>query len=128
MKTLCRRFALSTLLLIAAIAARAQNAWTAPWQDLESGILVQFSQVNAQTCTWRFQNISYVTTLQSMTFTYTYPSPTPGGAYNPYDTKTDKDVLPSPLGPGQMVGGWAAFSAPANCTTVRINVLDRQWK
>jgi hypothetical protein len=121
MKTLCRCFALPTLLLIAAIAARAQNAWTAPWQNLESGIMVQFSQVNARTCTWRFKNLSEVSTIQSMTFAYTYLA-------GPNNWQTAKDVLPSPLGPGQMVGGWAAFSAPANCTTVRINVLDRQWQ
>jgi hypothetical protein len=124
MKTLSRCIALCASLVLLAPAARPQG-WNAPWQHLESGIDVQFNQVNAQTCTWRFKNLSGVSTIQSMNFTITYPAPGQGGVYT---QKTDKEVLPSPLGPGQMAGGWAAYTAPANCTTVRINILDRKWQ
>jgi hypothetical protein len=128
MKTPFRRFALLAIVLFAAASVGSARADDGPWQYLEAGISVHFHQVNPQNCTWDFKNTSTSQTLQSMTFTYTHPAPTKGGAYNPYDTKTDTDILPYPLKPGQVIGGWAAYLAPGSCTNVRINVTQREWK
>lgn len=126
MMTLRRCIALCAAIAFVVPAARPQaQGWDGRWVVLEPGINVQFNQVNAQTCTWRFKNLSEVSTIQSMNFTITYPAPGQGGVYTP---KTDREVLPSPLGPGQMAGGWATYTAPANCISVRINILDRKWK
>lgn len=127
MKTAIRRVTLALIFGIISISAPLGLA-DGIWQDLETGIAVQFHQVNAQNCTWDFKNTTASKTLQSMTFSYTHTAPTPGGVYNPYDTKTDKDILPYPLKAGQVVGGWAAFIAPGSCNRVTINVINREWK
>jgi hypothetical protein len=123
-----RRLTLAIPLLLLAGSGPRAHADDGPWQYLEAGISVHFHQVNPQNCTWDFKNTSVSQTLQSMNFTVTYPAPTPGGAYNPYDTKTNKDLIPYPLKPGQVVGGWAAFLAPGSCANIRINVIQRQWR
>ena len=42
--------------------------------------------------------------------------------------KTDRDILPYSLEPSAVVGGWAAYTAPANCNSVIISVTSREWK
>jgi hypothetical protein len=122
------RIALALLLAASAAVAFAQNTRVDTWIDLETGVAVKFSQVNANICTWSFKNTSNSQTLQYMKFSVTHPDWQPGQVFNPYNTKTDKDNTPNPLKPGEVWGGWATYTAPGSCTYVTINVLDRTWK
>ena len=80
----------------------------APWRQWvplgNTGLMLSVSRVNATTLTWRFRNAGSQT-VQSMGFNYTYVDADTG------QTKTDSDILPFLLMPGQGVGGWAAYTA-----------------
>jgi hypothetical protein len=120
--------ALALLFAIAPANAHAQNTPVEQWMELETGISVKFTQVNGDMCTWSFKNTDTTSPLTYMKFAVTHPDWKPGQVFNPYSTKTDKDVMPNPLKPGEVWGGWATYSAPGSCAYVRIEVLDRTWR
>lgn len=120
--------ALALIFAIAPARSHAQNTPVEQWIELESGISVKFTQVNPDMCTWSFKNTNASSTLAYMKFAVTHPDWHPGQVFNPYSTKTDKDVMPNPLKPGEVWGGWATYSAPGSCAYVRIEVLDRTWR
>jgi hypothetical protein len=77
-----------------------------PWQAIGDGqVQVSFSQVNNDTCTWKIRNAAS-NTLKTFEFSYTYVP-----VNSPYTQKTDTDLLPYPLKPGAIVGGWTAYAA-----------------
>ncbi|HET8997212.1 MAG TPA: hypothetical protein VFN42_11145 [Acetobacteraceae bacterium] len=41
--------------------------------------------------------------------------------------RTDNDILPG-LRPGQVLGGWAAFSVEDRCSNVSVQVYDASWR
>jgi hypothetical protein len=91
-----------------------------PWQSIGDGqVEVSFSQVKGDMCTWQIKNTGS-NTLKTFEFSYTY---TP--AENPSSQKTDKDILPYPLKPGAVIGGWTVYSAatrhcPATLVTLKL--------
>lgn len=121
------RYGVLFTLAVLAVPGQAQEGWQT-WRPLEPGISLRFSLANQQTCTWAFRNDDSSRTLASMRFEFSYTSLKQAGAYNPYDKKTDKDILPYALKPGASVGGWTAYTAPADCNSVTIAVTSREWK
>jgi hypothetical protein len=128
--SLCRpsMAALAFVLAVSAGVALGQNTRVDVWINLESGIAVKYTQVNADMCTWSFKNTSATQTLAYVRFATTHLDWKPGQVFNPYNTKTDRDVTPNPLKPGEVWGGWATYTAPGPCTYVTTQVLDRTWK
>jgi hypothetical protein len=77
-----------------------------PWQTIGDGqVEVSFSQVKSDMCTWQIKNTGS-NTLKTFEFSYTYVP-----VNSSYSQKTDKDILPYPLKPGAVIGGWTAYSA-----------------
>lgn len=100
-----RLLVIASAFTLAFVAISAYAEW-GPWQTIGDGMVaVSFSQVNNDTCTWKIKNTGS-TTLKTLEFSYTYVP-----ADSPYSQKTDKDILPYPLKPGAVVGGWTAYSA-----------------
>ena len=92
--------------------AAAQN-WS-EWQSFGSSVnvSVSFAQVPGNTLwTWRFRNDGAVA-VTYMDFNYSD------------DTGQHKDTFPGTLNPGQILGGWAAFTASSNPT---ITITKIQW-
>lgn len=80
----------------------------APWGTWaalgNTGLMFDVSRVNGTVVTWRFLNAGS-NTISSMQFNYSYIDADSG------QQATQQDLLPYPLGPGQSVGGWAAYTA-----------------
>lgn len=97
--------AISVLFLSAAMLAQGAS-WGA-WQSYGSNGVVQisFARVNATTMTWKFRNGSANCTLKPFNFRYTYTDADTG------QFTAQNDIMPENLGPGQVLGGWTAFSA-----------------
>jgi hypothetical protein len=114
----CTRLAVAVLFLFSALAARGDN-WT-QWVPFGNSISIRFLQVNRDTCTWQFRNDTN-RTLTTLNFNIDNTDADTGAQ----DHSTD--LLPYPLKPGQAIGGWAVFSANANCSTVRITATSIQW-
>ena len=118
---------LFALLVFTAVPVQRMKAED-PWVWLEPGISVRKTQVTKETCTWGFRNDDTSRTLAAMRFDFPYTPLKQAGGYNPYDKTTNKDILPYPLKPGAVVGGWAAYTAPANCYYLTFTVTYREWK
>jgi hypothetical protein len=93
------------------LEAPAQSQTWGPWHRLDtdyvvhSVIEVSFGHVTESTICWKFRNGDVYNTIKSFEFTYTYTDADTG------QQKTDKDVMPTTLKPGEQFGGWAAFTA-----------------
>ncbi len=108
---------LSVLTPIAAIA----DAW-GPWQPFGgTGLSIRFVQVSRDICTWAFRNDSS-RTLGGLNFRIDDINAETG------QSESSNDLLPYSLRPGQSVGGWTAFSAGANCSTVRITSTNMEGR
>jgi len=98
---------LISCILALAILAAAGSAYATNWSMfyvLNNNVSVSFAPVDGTTYTWKFRNDGY-NTITYMEFTYTYMDA------NTYQYKTEKDVLPGTLRPGEVFGGWSAFTA-----------------
>lgn len=69
-----------------------------------NSVSISFARVDATTYTWRFRNDGY-NKIKLMEFTYSYIDAHDG------QYKMNTDVLPGSLSPGEVFGGWAAFTA-----------------
>jgi hypothetical protein len=89
-----------------------------PWQSIGDGqVQVSFNQVKNDTCAWKIRN-SGSNTLKTFDFSYTYVP-----ADSPYSSKTDRDVLPYPLKPNAVIGGWTAYAANTHRCPVTLVTL-----
>lgn len=89
--------------LLAATASIQADDWTSFW-SVGNNVSVSFVRVDNSTYAWKFRNDGY-RTISYMKFTYSYFDANSG------QFRTDVDFLPGRLRPGDVVGGWAAFSA-----------------
>jgi hypothetical protein len=119
MKTYTRhtRFSLSAVLvglflniLPLTVPLRAQDGNWSTWQSCGDNVSVSFDQVNSSTWTWKFRNDG-TQTITYMDFNYTDNA---GQHY---------DVMPGSLQPGQVIGGWAAFTA-ASVPTIQLKTVQ----
>jgi len=108
---------LLSVAILAAAAAYAEN-WSM-FYIIGNNVSVSFTPVDGNTYTWKFRNDGS-NTIRYMQFTYSYVEANTG-VY-----KTDTDVLPGTLRPGEVFGGWAAFTAQSHQPPViRITKIDR---
>ena len=85
-----------------------------------NSVSVSFAPVDNTTYTWKFRNDGY-SRIKYLEFTYTYFDA------NTYQYRTDKDVLPGSLAPGETFGGWAAFTANSRSQpSIRITDIERE--
>ncbi len=92
---------------IVAVLAAVASAYAADWTiffPLGNNVSVSFTPVDSTTYTWKFRNDGY-NTITYMEFRYSYIDVNTGQ----YETETD--VFPGSLKPGEVFGGWTAFSA-----------------
>jgi hypothetical protein len=89
--------------LLAAIGSAYADNWSY-FRAIGNNVSVSSAPVDNKTYTWRFRNdgINKITHLE---FKYSYVN-AQTGAY-----ETQSDVFPWSLGPGQVFGGWSAFTA-----------------
>ena len=98
------------------------------WIVLAPHILVSFTQLAPNTCTWTFRNSDNFRILESMRFSYTYSNtPLSRGPVSGVGSKTNEDTLSESLGPQQEAGGPSLYSIAANCMTVKMKVQNAQW-
>jgi hypothetical protein len=117
---LLRLTPVALLIVFGDLTAVADN-WGG-WERFgNTGISVRFAQVNRTMCTWSFRNDSS-RILTTLNFAIDDINAETG------QTEHSTDLLPYSLRPGQSVGGWTAFSAAANCGTVRLTSTDIEWK
>ena len=91
-----------------------------PFWSVGNNVSVSFVRVNGSTYTWKFRNDGY-NSIKYMKFTYSYTDA------DTYQYKTDVDFLPGSLNPGQVIGGWAAFTANSRLQpTIHIVEIDRE--
>jgi hypothetical protein len=74
------------------------------WLHLGHQVAVKQKSVSSDMVTWTLKNLGS-TTITYMKFSYTFNDANTGVL------KTESDFLPGSLGPGESIGGWAAFSA-----------------
>jgi hypothetical protein len=85
----------------------AQGAGWTSWFSIGNSVSVSFKQVSSDIWTWKFRNDAS-RALTYLEFEYT-------------DRKGDhRDVHPGSLGPGKVMGGWAAFTATGKPSRIRI--------
>jgi hypothetical protein len=83
------------------------------WQYLTDLVSVSYNQVEHDVWTWKFRNESNSTTITYMSFKY-------------WDEDGEhSDVLPVRLEPGEVFGGWAAFTASSR-PTIAITEIERE--
>jgi hypothetical protein len=107
---------------LAAVLAAVTTAY-ADWTYFTyvgNSVSVSFSAVDNTTQTWKFRNDGY-NTISYMKFSYSYIDANTGRY------ETDTDILPGSLGPGEVFGGWAAFTANSRVApTIRIVEIERR--
>jgi hypothetical protein len=97
--------------LVCIQSANADIQWSV-WQSLGNNVSVSFGQVpGTTTWTWRFQNNGTA----AITYMDFYVTDTTG---------RNIDVFPGTLAPGQIFGGWAAFTAVSPPT---ISIQTIHW-
>jgi hypothetical protein len=97
-------------------SARADSTWST-WQSFGNGVSVSFKQVDRAIWTWKFRNDDEFRTITSMSFNVSDDS----GAHG--------DSLPGILRPGNVFGGWAAFTADATVPErIVIRITHIEWK
>jgi hypothetical protein len=100
------------MLSISTLEARAWSGDWSTWDYLSNQVSVSYNQVQRDTWTWKFRNEG-VTTIKYMSFKY-------------WDKDGEhRDVLPGSLRPGEVFGGWAAFTASSRPTIV-ITEIERK--
>ena len=83
------------------------------WDNLSNEVSVSYNQVQRDTWTWKFRNESAVSTITYMTFKY-------------WDKDGEhRDVFPGRLRPGEVFGGWSAFTASSR-PTIAITAIERK--
>ncbi len=99
-------------------SARAQD-WSYFW-SIGNGVSVSFARVDNGTYTWKFRNDGY-NKITYMKFTYSYIDSNTGM----FQTQTD--FLPGSLRPGEVIGGWTAFTANSRSQpTIMIRDITRE--
>jgi hypothetical protein len=105
--------------LFAALPGAHADNWTY-FMALGNNVSVSFVRVDNTTYAWKFRNDGY-NTITDMKYTYSYIDADSGLS------KTDADILPVPIKPGGVFGGWAAFSANTRFQpSLRITEINRQ--
>ena len=105
--------------LLGAIGSAYADNWGI-FRSLGGNVSVSFAPVDNTTYTWKFRNDG-IDTITYMDFRYSYIDAQTGA----YETQTD--VFPGSLGPGQVFGGWAAFSAKSRSEpSIAITNIRRQ--
>lgn len=116
-----QRLVLLASVLLAATVVHAEDNWS-QWEPMGStGISIRFAQPFRDMCTWAFRNDSN-RRLKGMRFRIDDNNSKTG------ERESSNDLLPYGLNPGRAVGGWAAFSANATCSTVRITPTQIEWE
>ena len=111
---------IAPLILLAPLAASAQQH--SPWADTGiNGLFIRFDQVSPTRCIWGFRNDS-IRTLAVFNF-----------RIEDFNAETrvpehSTGQMPTPLNSGQEFGGASAFSADANCRSVKLIVTNIQWQ
>ncbi len=83
-------------------------------------VSVSFAPVDNATYTWKFRNDGY-NRIKYLEFSYSYIDANTG------QYRTDQDVFPGSLGPGQTFGGWSAFTANSRSQPIiRITRIERE--
>lgn len=104
--------------VLAAIPGARALDWTY-FQSVGNNVSISFATVTHTTYTWKFRNDGR-NKITFLKFTYTYFDVDSG------QSKTDTDYLPGSLKPGEVIGGWAAFTAPTRSQpTIRIVEITR---
>ncbi|MGA2248782.1 MAG: hypothetical protein ABSH48_27825 [Verrucomicrobiota bacterium] len=100
------------LALFAGVRQAAADVSWGNWQSLGNSVSVRFTQVTGTTTmTWEFRNDG-ATTITYMDYYYTDT------------TGQHTDVFPGTLKPGQVFGGWAAFTGNGS-TSISIKTIQR---
>jgi hypothetical protein len=100
--------------IVPAFSGALADQWS-NWQSVGGlPLSVRYVQVTPQTCALAFRNdsASYFNGARLSYF---------------HSGMTDQDVLPS-MGPGQSIGGWAAFSVQDFCGNIRVSVYQASWR
>jgi hypothetical protein len=119
MRSLVEKLIASFMLLVP-LAASAQQS--SPWADTGiNGLFIRFDQVSSTRCIWEFRNDS-IRTLAVFNF-----------RIEDFNAETrvpehSTGQMPTPLNAGQEFGGASAFSADANCRSVKLIVTNVQWQ
>jgi hypothetical protein len=119
MRSLLRKLIVPLMLLVP-LAAPAQQQ--SPWADTGiNGLFIRFDQVSPTRCAWEFRNGS-IRTLAVFNF-----------RIEDFNAETrvpehSSGQMPTPLNSGQEFGGASAFSADANCRSVKLIVTNVQWQ
>ncbi len=102
---------LSLMFTLGRRPAEGDPNWS-PWQRFNGGapVSVSFTQVNRDTWTWKFRNDG-ARPIVLLKFQYTDRD------------GTHADILPGDLQPGQVFGGWAAFTASSS-PTIRLTQIN----
>ena len=113
---------MTSCILMAVMVIAVAVAYADDWSyflDVGSGVSVSFARVDNAVYTWKFRNDGY-SKIRYMQFTYSYIDADTG------QYKTDTDVVPGSLEPGEVFGGWSAFTANTRSQPViRITNIDR---
>lgn len=97
-----------------AVSGAFADQWS-NWQPVGGiPLSVRFVQVTPQTCALAFRNDS-ASQFNGARLSYFHSG------------RTDQDVLPA-MGPGQSLGGWAAFSVQDSCGNIRVQVYQASWR
>jgi hypothetical protein len=111
---------IALLMLVIPVAASAQQH--SAWADTGiNGLSIRFDQVSPTRCAWEFRNES-IRTLAVFNF-----------RIEDFNAETrvpehSTGQMPTPLNSGQEFGGASAFSADANCRSVKLIVTNIQWQ
>jgi len=109
-------------MLVTCLSSVTQAGDWSEWRPFgTTGISIRFAQVNRTTCTWAFRNDSS-RVLKSMSFRIDDINAESGRP------EQSSDQIPWSLRPGQSIGGWTAFTAEADCSTVRITSTSIEWQ
>ena len=105
--------------LVIALASAYAGSWST-FLTCGSAVSVSYAKVDDKTYTWKFRNdgdrrITY------LKFSYSYQDA------DTNQPKTETDTLPGSLKPGEILGGWAAFTANARSQpAIKILQTDRE--
>jgi hypothetical protein len=107
------------VVIVITIACAFADEWSY-FVPVGNSVSTSFARVDATTYTWRFRNDGY-NKVKYMEFAYSYIDAGDG------QYKTDTDVLPGSLSPGEVFGGWAAFTATTRAQpSIRITRIERE--
>jgi hypothetical protein len=104
---------------LATVASAYADNWSI-FRPIGNNVSVSFTPADSTTYTWKFRNDGY-NRITYMEFRYSYINANTGLP------ETETDVLPGSLGPGEVIGGWAAFTAESRSEPlITITNIQRQ--